>query len=222
MPTKRSYGSLTGGTGDVNPQTYSLPFPALTNTAAVNTTRVTGRSYPLPVPKFSSNISKSVVFEILGVQWEVNLPEVPDTSGETIELAYSVTTSGYPSAGISVATAGSNAWVNFMANPTNVSLFRKALGFVQFNGTDTAGATTGGGSQIYDFNLSEYDDLTDEAGHGILVATDNIFINAYARASTSGGVTSPEAVATLHYRLKEVALQEYIGIVQSQQGPPAF
>lgn len=83
-------------------------------------------------------------------------------------------------------------------------------------------STEGAGAQIYDFNLSEYDDLTDQAGHGLLVATDNIYLNVWMDSTGAQVITNPAVVCTLHYRLKEIGLQEYIGIVQSQQQAPAF
>jgi len=56
-------------------------------------------------------------------------------------------------------------------------------------------------------------DLTDGAGHGILVATDNV----YLQVSSAGTSAANTVTAWLLYRMKEVALAEYIGIVQSQQ-----
>lgn len=56
-------------------------------------------------------------------------------------------------------------------------------------------------------------DLTDSAGHGILVATDNLFFAVY---SATTGVANT-GVCRIEYRFKDVSLEEYIGIVQSQQ-----
>jgi len=58
-------------------------------------------------------------------------------------------------------------------------------------------------------------DLTDGAGHGMLVATDNLYLTIFAASATvpfTGAVT-----CKCMYRFKKVSLQEYIGIVQSQQ-----
>jgi hypothetical protein len=56
-------------------------------------------------------------------------------------------------------------------------------------------------------------DMTDAAGHGVLIATDNMFVGL--------NTTNFVAVATVNikilYRMKNVTLAEYIGIVQSQQ-----
>lgn len=224
MPVKRSYGSLTGGTGDVNPQTYVLPLPAGLVSTLIDPgpTHHAHRSFPLPVPKFSANINKSVVVELLGVQWEIDSPAVPDVSGNIHSYMYSVSTSAYP-----VGTGGT--WSSFVGNSSALSLYRKSIGMVNFNGnivTDEVppvnSSTTGGGSQIYNFELSEYDDLTDKAGHGLLVATDNIYLNVWIDTTGAAVISNPAAVCTLHYRLKEIGLSEYIGIVQSQQQAPSF
>jgi hypothetical protein len=56
-------------------------------------------------------------------------------------------------------------------------------------------------------------DLTDGAGHGLLIATDNIF----AQVSSTGTSLTNTVYIKILYRFKEVGLTEYIGIVQSQQ-----
>ena len=59
-------------------------------------------------------------------------------------------------------------------------------------------------------------DITDGAGHGVLVATDSIYITGYVPASWYLNGTNT-VFAKLLYRWKDVSLAEYIGIVQSQQ-----
>jgi hypothetical protein len=75
------------------------------------------------------------------------------------------------------------------------------------------GAFTAAGTFEFGEDLIDDIDLTDGAGHGVLVATDSIFIGA-ATTSYAGAATF---YARVFYRFKEVTLQEYIGIVQSQQ-----
>ena len=78
--------------------------------------------------------------------------------------------------------------------------------------SNTGAFTAAGTYSNYERNMVEQD-LTDGAGHGVLIATDNIF----AQLSSSGtGLTSTARIKIL-YRWKNVSLQEYIGIVQSQQ-----
>lgn len=75
--------SLTGGTGDVNPQLYRL-FITGTPTAST-TTSVESRNYasfPVPVPKFSQKDGRAIVMEILKIRWNTNVGfDVTLTSG---------------------------------------------------------------------------------------------------------------------------------------------
>lgn len=57
-------------------------------------------------------------------------------------------------------------------------------------------------------------DTTDGAGNGILVATDRLFIVG----GNVNGATASSFNCKMYYRLIEVGIQEYVGIVQSQQG----
>lgn len=57
-------------------------------------------------------------------------------------------------------------------------------------------------------------DLTDGAGHGVLVATDAIYLQIF---TTGVANTSETGRFRMLYRFKNVSLAEYIGIVQSQQ-----
>jgi hypothetical protein len=54
--------------------------------------------------------------------------------------------------------------------------------------------------------------MNDGAGHGILVATDNLYLTV--QSDNSGEVQ--KFTAKIFYRFKNVTLTEYIGIVQSQ------
>lgn len=55
-------------------------------------------------------------------------------------------------------------------------------------------------------------DLTDGAGHGILIATDQLFLQIASNSTTIAN----EVAFKILYRWKNVPLSEYIGIVQSQ------
>ena len=55
-------------------------------------------------------------------------------------------------------------------------------------------------------------DLTDGGGHGVLVATPNL----YLQVSSAAQSVSVTCVVKILYRIKAVALPEYVGIVQSQ------
>lgn len=74
-------------------------------------------------------------------------------------------------------------------------------------------AFTAGGT----YNTSYLDpmvyDLTDNSGHGVLVGGDNLFVHMQTANFLGPAVFQVKIL----YRLKRVALTEYIGIVQSQQ-----
>lgn len=57
-------------------------------------------------------------------------------------------------------------------------------------------------------------DFTDGAGHGVLVATDSIFVSI----DTANTLILNGISFKILYRFKKVTIQEYVGIVQSQQG----
>lgn len=74
----------------------------------------------------------------------------------------------------------------------------------------TVRITTSG--SIIDEEPHEFD-CTDGAGHGILIATDQIF--AQMSSETTGNTNSIDV--KILYRMKNVSVAEYIGLVQSQQ-----
>ena len=62
--------------------------------------------------------------------------------------------------------------------------------------------------------------MTDGAGHGVLIATDNVYFSLLYNAIPTDGIAVQFTIGggcDLLYRFKEVGLKEYIGIVQSQQ-----
>ena len=59
-------------------------------------------------------------------------------------------------------------------------------------------------------------DLTDGAGHGLLIATDKIYFTAFSVNFNIGTVEPADFGCQILYRFKTVSLEEYIGIVQSQ------
>lgn len=106
-----------------------------------------------------------------------------------------------------VETDGANLWrvstKSFGTTgvlPTDPTVFAYCNQFVKIT---TSGSVEVAGPYVFD--------LTDGAGHGFLVATDNIFVQI-----NSAGVTGTPSCKIL-YRWKNVTTTEYVGIVQSQQ-----
>jgi hypothetical protein len=190
---KRGRGdTLTGGTNDVNPQIYTLTVREQNiDLSAVN-------AFPVPVYRFPLKRDRAMVMEILRVQWIIENVATVAAQNSLVALLSTSVPAGLTNLGASTEAEQFLA----ISGPTVVDaisldgLFATAVGF----------AFT---SRIIDH------DKTDSAGHGILVATDQIYI-----ALGSLGTGIPNAVcAKIIYRWKEVGLAEYIGIVQAQQNP---
>jgi len=188
MANKRQ---LTGGTGDVNPQFLSASV-LQTGTDSTNV-------FPLTTPIVRVGQDRSgtaTIMEFLKVFF--TLPEVKVDQGGAVSVSaaeISILTAS-PSPTTTVVPAGSSK-VLCNARYTNKHAFTAA-------GTGLLGQTS----------MPHVIDLTDGAGHGVLVGTDVVFIQVATEGQTSA---KPFEVKIL-YRFKTVALAEYIGIVQSQQG----
>jgi len=190
MPAKRASSSLSGGTGDVNPQTFVI---AVTQ-AAVNTCQ--SITIPLPVPKYPGQNNRAIVFELLKAKWM--LDNLPQPAAANISITGYLRTSAFPFADGTAMTE---------AQTFQTRIDPRTISTVSVDGVffTAAGFAFGDRDKEIDF--------TDAAGHGLLVATDQVTlsINSLNLAAVgSWGVR-------MEYRLKEVGLAEYIGIVQSQQ-----
>lgn len=75
------------------------------------------------------------------------------------------------------------------------------------------GILNAGGSAFTSFEGPDWQDLTDGSGHGVLIATDKVFLGV----DTVGFPGAASFNFRMLYRWKAVSLTEYIGIVQSQQ-----
>lgn len=173
---KRRYNSsLTGGSGDVNPQYFHMSA----SQSGADTTTTT--AFPIPIQRLQ-NSGRAQVMEILKVFWYiVNNAEVDSSL----------------SAFLTTKSSGTTA--------TNYSNVNMIDGITHQKFLTTSGTFDDYGVQIHD--------LTDGAGHGLLCATDNIYFQI---TSASTGATNT-VFAKILYRWKDVSVQEYVGIVQSQQ-----
>lgn len=185
MKRQRVDGSLTGGTGDVSPQWLSF---AATQSAADTTTTTT---QTIPVQRLPHG-DRAQVMEVLKMVVQRPTPQVIAAVGESLDtylLLLSTTSFG------TTATTFSEPRV--------------------FAGDQFAvhGAFTAAGTYYATTEGIESYDLTDGAGHGVLIATDNLFAQAQSAGS---GATNTWRIKLL-YRWKNISLSEYIGIVQSQQ-----
>lgn len=189
-PAKRAGGYtvkdiLTGGTGDVNPQYMTIGFVPI----APGTTE--SRGYITSLNRQPQRGGQSSVMEILKVYMQ--FPVIPD-------IAAAPETSFQVAMALSTQDHG-NADVDMSAN--DVLCYHQK----HFQGAFTAAGTYG----YVDNDVICYD-YTDGQGHGILVATDTLYLQI------RGGATwATSGYMKILYRMKNVPLTEYIGIVQSQQ-----
>lgn len=139
---------------------------------------------PLPIPRYNAKANRSIVLEILRIVSVANQTTAP---GAGVASEVQVTLGTQPTPLVTQATT-------FFVDSREID-------------TITAIGVQGPTNRAYQF------DYTDGAGHGFLVATDNLGARVN---STNTGLTNRFFVR-VYYRFKEVPLAEYIGIVQGQQ-----
>lgn len=168
-------GSLTGGTGDVNPQWMKI---STTQSGADTFTQTTN---PIPVQRLPTS-GRAQVMEILKILFYSDAARAEVDS--TVQAF--LTTKSY-------STAPSKT------DGPLIAWWKEATEI-----------TTSGQAVIqYPFVM----DLMDGAGHGVIVATDNLYLSVGSATTGASNIV----YAWILYRWKNVALPEYIGIVQSQQ-----
>lgn len=183
---KRTADDLTGGSGDVNPQEFVITGTQTGNDALTVITQ------PLPIPRLPTREGYNLVIEVLSVVFYWLNGLIP-TAGTNQTILFNLTTNPTP-----LATTGLQ-----LADTRSVARWFAQSGLLA-GGTSTPFQVENDSGEI---------DLTDKAGHGYLVATDNIF---FQLASVTTGQAN-QGICRFSYRWKEVTLKEYIGIVQSQQ-----
>lgn len=191
MPKRES---LTGGTGDVNPQWYKMRI--IQDGSGFN--NAINQSFQLPITRVPQN-KKVTIMEILKVYWFYSsLAQVSNTVEQQIQ---GMLTTANP--GVSSGTVSN---VPFITDGSIIDQFSAGSYF------DISGDTTYPAVGITRIQPIIHD-LTDGAGHGFLVATDQIYLTL---APTNVGVNNSSISCWLYYRFKTVGIEEYVGIVQSQ------
>ena len=178
---------LTGGTDDGNPQYLN---GSLTLSAANTTTTVT---LGTPIVRVGPQTGgEAIIMEILKVYAVLPVIDLDAAAATIRNIALQFSTASY----------GTTATV--FDDPRTFAFFQRQV----------RNAFTAAGTGLLDINEDPMVyDCTDGAGHGILVATDNIFI----QGSTTNQTAASGFNFKILYRFKRVSLVEYIGIVQSQQ-----
>lgn len=176
---RRTDGSLSGGTGDVNPQ-YLNAFVLESGSDTTTTTQI-----PLPIQRLpQGGPGRAQVMEVLKVWWDMPTAFAAGEADQSFLALLSTKSFG--------TTAGQST------DSTIISFWRWVKGI-----------TTSG---TFQHQFPVVCDLTDGAGHGILVASDNLFLQA-----SSSGMGALQVNLKIQYRMKNVSMAEYVGIVQSQQ-----
>lgn len=176
---------LTGGTRDVNGQLFKM---TVSQTAANTNTE---GEFPIPIQRLQGANGRSQVMEILKFYVSRGVIEAQAAVGEVQKrVSQSVTTKSFGTSTVSVVEPSALLYCNFK----------------------NTGAFTAGGT--YSDSLADplVVDMTDGAGHGILVATDSLFM----QVSSVNQDAAQTSTVWILYRWKNVGLAEYIGIVQSQ------
>ena len=175
--------TLTGGTNDVNPQYMTL---SVTQSAADTYTQV---SQQIPIQRLAT-MGRAQVMEVLKVFFQSSDINVQSTAATIRRYNVSLSTK-------SLASAPN------LSEPTVFALYNKS--------NLNAFTATGTGMLAQEFEPFIFDS-SDGAGHGFLVASDNIYLQI---DTLNTGVVNSAQVKIL-YRWKDVSVQEYVGIVQSQ------
>lgn len=192
MSKRRRTDALTGGTGDVSPQflTFSVQSSVLTGTSTLV-------QIPLPISRLPTKSGRATVFELLEVQYDQqHLDNYLNVNGSYATMAFLTTSSLLEDLN------------TIIGNPRTLSTWQSQY-------VTTIIGVPNNVIELQKNDACQYsDDLTDRAGHGVLVATDALF------AGVSIKNTAPAALDygfRILYRWKDVSLTEYIGILQSQQ-----
>ena len=185
---RRRTNTLTGGTKDVNPQILTLSW-----------------EHPLAIPthnvQFHNPVAKGIfaqrnyatVMEVLKVWFFLPNYESPPVAGLVLHLRRCM---------ITTTDLG-----------TTIGDARIPTVFAICEDTESNAFTAAQGYSTNVDNVKEFD-LTDGVGHGILLASDYIYLQS--RLYPAYAAAADFAVKIL-YRFKNVGVTEYIGIVQSQQ-----
>jgi len=147
-----------------------------------NNATVTSTQFPLPIQRLN-NRGRAMVMELLKVIYTLPSAVSTDAVNE-----------------INICLSTSDRGAATVARPTDqgvLDVFRWATT------VNTSGAVT--------LESPCYHDVTDGAGHGLLVGSDSLFV----QHSNSGINTTADV--TIIYRWKNVGYQEYVGMLQEQQ-----
>jgi hypothetical protein len=181
----------SGGVKDVNPQ-----FMSFSGVQSGNDTR-TVTTITLPIDPLHGGTSPTII-EVLKVFFEFDNNAILATGSTQWWAGLGTRSTG------AVTTDQTSQNPYFGADPQVFAFAGERALWAQ---------ATGAGLNFSNYVSPLVFDCTDGLGHGILIATPNIYLTIYSVATAHANV----ARVKLMYRYRTVGIQEYIGIVQSQQ-----
>ena len=182
---------LTGGTLDVNPQFMLIATNQLLADITITS------SIAVPISRIGGGSKQRVVIiELLKIFWQMS---DMGTVGTPLEVSEEIR--GF---------LGTSNLGTVNVGPTNPAVIMWAQ--IRRHGAFTAA----GSYMAYATVRPIITDLSDGAGHGVLVASDRLFL----QIQSTNTIQANAVECRILYRFKEVSLAEYIGIVQSQQTNP--
>ena len=172
---------------DVFPQTLTVG----TGNGSANDYNVV--QFALPISRLGGSASRAAVLEIIRVDYYLGIRDIEDLAGNTF-LAYLTPSPTHQGADTATLTSIEDD----CKSTINIAPVLRSFQ------TTTSGAST------LEMPLSY--DLTDGAGNGFLVASDQLTLVS----ANVGGTTASSTVVKVWYRLVNVGMIEYVGILQSQ------
>jgi len=183
---KTSGGSVTGGTGDIKPQYIVATVSAPTGAADYSIVQINVPRIVLGEPDMAT------IMEILSVEWYPGLNDL----GDNVSLHggfLDTRASRLQDEAATLATIATDA-----GSPT-------VFAWVMIDHRIT---TSGGATSEYPLTVN----TNDGNGNGILIASDRFFAIGFSVANT----VPADHVVRIMYRLVNVGITEYVGIVAAQ------
>lgn len=201
MAKRSRSDQLTGGSRDVSPQFMTLV--ALSAAGTASTVGLRDNVFNVPITRIPGNPNRITIIEVLKVFADLPLLEVWHPQSWAGGIVYNRTQRVF------LTTHDPSGKVLDADDPSVIAWFRQnqSIGMANVISPEAVLSDTFTGPWVFD--------CTDGAGHGLLVATDRVFVQVY----TSNIITNEGTHFDLKvlYRFKEVSLAEYVGIVQGQQ-----
>lgn len=181
---KRSHDTLTGGTRDVNPQYINAAIIAPTGAASQGQVNIV-----LPLSRLvATGNTTSEIIEILKIYWYFY---GENGSNDTNYQLLCLSTS-----------QGSAALGPVLEDPHVIAMM------------ETSVKVVGTPANFSQNDVQPYEtDLTDGAGHGYLVATEQLWLSM---TQTNNASVSQKGAIKILFRYKNVGLTEFYTMIQSQ------